>query len=102
MSISWNATPLRCSSVRARSQYGHQDLLYISTGAAMVCCCSTTGDSPARQRQVLGSPCTESAAQVEHLGEALLRQRPHGRGRGGAAVAIDDERALLVFRSEER
>ena len=86
-----DATPLPVSNARALWQYGHQSLQYMTTGGALM------RPSAAGQGQILGTPGRQAAAQIEYLGETLLHQRTHGCCGRGAAVAIDDQRALFVF-----
>src|SRR5476649_2926411 len=99
--ISAKFTPLPRSRVRANSQYGHQELEYISIlGAAMIgwegAARHRAGYLVARDRKLFGPPRAQAAAQVDHLAKTQLRQLTHGRRGAGAALAINNDGFVLV------
>src|SRR5580658_10638663 len=95
MSISRKLTPLDLSNARARSQYGHHDLVYMTT-----CDVDMLRAAPcpsiARQRQVLGTPGGDPASKIEHFGETLLGERAHGGRCARAPVAIENQRLPFI------
>src|SRR6185295_2419846 len=94
-SIASNLAPLRSRSPIARVQYGHQSLKYTTIrGSTMTL---VSAGSRLRQREVLGSPRGNSAAQVERLSEPLRCELPHSRCAEGASVVVHDEHLLLLL-----
>src|SRR5689334_162641 len=82
MSISSIATPLERNSRRARSQYGHQLVVYISTFGGSIAVSSRLHDG-----KIFRAPRSESAAQRKGLRETLGDELANGRGGERARLA---------------
>src|SRR3954470_15652845 len=97
ISIVSYVTPLRSSNPRARAQYGHQSVKYITTFG---CPMTFAAASHLLQRQVLSAPCADSATEIERLGESLGGELPHGGGSQRAGIVINDD--YLFFQLLQR